>query len=160
MENYLNLLSILILVSAFVLVANKRIDSYINTFRIQSLLLAVIAGLLGVHNLLVEGSFDILIVCLITIAVKVIYIPHLLKNTVKKVEYIVEKDFFLNIPISVLICCGLVVLTYFAVSTIQGIKDAVCKDIPGKFHFGIINRPFLYDKQEKGHWPDYRLSCY
>lgn len=123
MDNYLNLSSILILVSAFVLVANKRINAYINTFRMQSLLLAVVAGLLGIYNLLIKSNVEILIVCLITIAVKVIYIPHLLKTTVKKVEYKVEKDFFLNIPISILICCGLVILTYFAVSAVHDIKD-------------------------------------
>lgn len=123
MGNYLNLLSILILVSSFVLVANKRINSYIRTFRLQSLLLAVVAGILGISNLYHEGNFDILIVCMITIAIKVIYIPYLLKTTVKKVEYKVEKDFFLNIPISIIICFGLVVLTYFSVSTIEGIED-------------------------------------
>lgn len=119
MRDYLNLLSLLILVSSFVLVTNKRINSYIKTFRTQSFLLAVVAGLLGFENLLTRGSFAILIVCLVTIVVKVIYIPHLLKTTVKKVEYQVEKDFFLNIPLSVLICCGLVMLAYFVVSTID-----------------------------------------
>lgn len=123
MENYLNLLSILILVSAFILVANKRIDSYIKTFRLQSLLLAVVAGVIGIYNVINGAGLEILIVCLITIAVKVIYIPHLLKTTVKKVEYTVEKDFFLNIPASVLICCGLVILSYFTVSAIKGIED-------------------------------------
>jgi hydrogenase-4 component E len=124
MRDYLNLLSILILVSSFVLVANKRINSYIKTFRTQSLLLAAVAALLGISNLVNHGSFEILIVCVITIAVKVIYIPHLLKTTVKKVEYQVEKDFFLNIPISVLICCGLVMLAYFVVSTIDVVMSS------------------------------------
>jgi len=123
MVNYLNLLAILILVSSIVLVANKRINSYIRTFRIQSVLLAATAGLLGTYNLIAKGSFEILILCVITIAVKVVYIPHLLKTTVKKVEYKVEKDFFLNIPISILICSLLVVLSYFAVSNIDGIDD-------------------------------------
>lgn len=127
MHNYLNLLSILILVFSFILVANKRINSYIKTLRVHSLLLAVTAAILGVHELLNEKSWDILIVCAITLAVKVFFIPRLLRTTVKKVEYKVEKDFFLNIPISVLICCALVILTFFSVSTIDEIKDTQTK---------------------------------
>ncbi|KNY29778.1 NADH-quinone oxidoreductase subunit K [Pseudobacteroides cellulosolvens] len=127
MDNYLNLVSILILLSSFILVANKRINSYINTFRLQSLLLALLAGVMGIHSFLEDGEIDIMIVCVITFAVKVVLIPRLLKRTVKKVEYRVLKDFFLNIPTLILICCGLFILTYFSVSTINDIKDPQIK---------------------------------
>ncbi len=127
MDNYLNLLSILILVFSFILVANKRINSYIKTFQLQSLLLAMVAGIIGGYELYNEGNLEIVIVCLITLAVKVVFIPRLLKTTVKKVEYKVEKDFFLNIPISILICCALVILSFFSVSTIEEIKDSQTK---------------------------------
>jgi len=116
MEYYLVSLSLLILISAFVLVANKRINSYILTFRLQSLLLAVLAGVIGAERFLAEGEVEILVIAAIILALKVVYIPRLLQNTVKKVEYKVEKDFFLNIPIGVLICCALVMLVYYSVS--------------------------------------------
>lgn len=121
MDIYLDLLSMLILVSAFTLVASKRISSYINTFRLQSLLLAATAGVVGFHDLVTEGVADLFLLFVITLVLKVFYIPRLLKNTFNKVVYRVEKDFFLNIPISILICCGLVVLSYFAFSAIEGI---------------------------------------
>lgn len=127
MENYLQFLSIAILISAFALVANKRINSYIKTFRIQSALLALTAGLMGISNLYRHGNWEILIVCFITLAIKVLYIPYLLETTVQKVEYRVEKDFFLNIPISILICCGLVILSYFTVANIDDIKNSFLK---------------------------------
>lgn len=127
MDNYLNLVSILILLSSFILVANKRINSYINTFRIQSILLALLAGVMGIYSLLEEGEMEIIIVCIITLVVKVWLIPRLLKRTVKRVGYRVSKDFFLNIPTLILICCGLFVLTYFSVSTIDDIKDPQIK---------------------------------
>lgn len=123
MEKTIDLLSIAILLSAFMLISNKRINSYIKTFRIQGIILAIMAGILGIQNLIRYHNFEILIVCLITVAVKVIYIPYLLKTTVKKVEYKVEKDFFLNIPISILISCGLVVLSYTVVGKINDIAD-------------------------------------
>lgn len=127
MEGYLNLFSILILISGFVLVAGKRMNSYIKTFRLQSLLLAALAGIMGIYGLYREGSFEMLIVCLITIGIKVIYIPRLLKTTVGKVEYKVEKDFFLNIPTCILICCGLVIISFFTVSSIDEINSSQLK---------------------------------
>ncbi len=126
-ENYLHLLSITILITAFMLVANKRVNEYIKTFQLQSLLLAIIAGILGVHHVSQTGDWEILLVAVITVAVKVVYIPYLLRTTVRKVEYKVEKDFFWNIPISILICCGLVLLSYFTITNIEDISDRFVK---------------------------------
>ena len=116
MADYLSLLSILILLSAFMLVANKRVNSYIRTFRIQSVLLVIVAIVIGAYQMPRRSGWELLILAVITLAVKVIYIPHLLQRTVKQVEYHVAKDFFLNIPIGILICCGLVVLAYAVVA--------------------------------------------
>lgn len=119
----LNLFSVLILISAFILVANKRINSYIKTFRLQSVLLALVAAIFSLYHLIVEGRFDgIIIICILIIALKVIYIPNMLGKIARKVEYKVEKDFFINIPISILICCGLVVLIWYVVSMIPEIS--------------------------------------
>jgi hydrogenase-4 component E len=126
-ENYLHFLSIAILITGFILVANKRVDSYIKTFRLQSILLALMAGLIGVSNIFRYGDWEIMIVGVITQAIKVLYIPYLLKKTVRQIEYKVEKDFFLNIPISILICCGLVILAYFTVTHINDIQDGYLK---------------------------------
>jgi len=132
MENYLDVLSALILFSSFVLVANKRIISYIRTFQIQACLIALTAGIMGVNAYLTEGKFDILIVCLIIIVLKVIYIPRLLHKTYAGVEYRVEKDFFLNIPILIFICCFLVLLAYYTVPVI-GTADS------GNVNIQVIN---------------------
>ena len=125
MENYNQILSTLILLTSFMLMANKRIKSYIGTFRLQSALIALAAGIMGIRSAIHEGSFDVLVVCIIIIALKVIYIPNLLHKTFSKVEYKVEKDFYFNIPLLILICCGLVVLSYFSVSRVAGISEGV-----------------------------------
>ncbi|AFV01733.1 hydrogenase, membrane subunit 2-like protein [Dehalobacter sp. UNSWDHB] len=119
-ENLLETLSVLILLSSFVLMANKRISSYIKSFRIQSMLIALAAGVMGVRSLLDEGRWDILIICILIVVLKVIYIPGLLNRTYASVRYKVEKDFILNIPILVLVCCGLVIFSYFTLVTIDG----------------------------------------
>ncbi len=122
MENIakiLNLLSVCILISSFSLVASKRILSYLKAFRIQSILLAAVAAIYSIYYLVEEGRLEgVIIIFILTVALKVIYIPKMLKKISLQVEYKVEKDFFINIPISIIICCGLVVLTWLTVSKI------------------------------------------
>lgn len=122
MSDFLDTISVLILVSSFVLMANKRTKSYIKTFRFQSALIAAAAGVLGVRGAVEEGSFDVLIVCAIIVILKVIFIPNYLKKTHSNVEYTVEKDFILNIPVLVIVCCALVIFTYFSISSIDGLS--------------------------------------
>lgn len=132
MTGYLDALSVLILFSAFILVANKRMKSYIKTFRFQSALIAAAAGIIGMRDFLSEGHLDILIVCAVIVALKVVYIPNILNKTYHSVEYEVEKDFFYNIPLLSIICCLLVVFAYYAVSSVEGINS-------GTINMKIVN---------------------
>ena len=116
-------LSSLILLSAFVLVASKRIHSTIGAFRAQAVLIALNTGLLGVREFLHSGRVDILAVFVVLVALKVFYIPRILHRTYAAVEYKVEKDFLFNIPTLVLLCSALVVFVYAAVSSISTVKD-------------------------------------
>jgi hydrogenase-4 component E len=104
---------------------NKKIKSYLKSFRIQSLLIALLTGIMGISQLENEGPghFDLLIVCGVIVAIKVVVIPKLLKQTYEKVSYKVEKDFFFNIPILIIGCCFIVVFTYFSVATTTGINS-------------------------------------
>ncbi len=128
-NNALNLLSILILISSFVLIANKRQNSYISTFRLQSILLASVSLLVSIRSMIVHKKFDeVIIIFSLIVLFKVILIPIVLKRTSQKVEYSVEKDFFINIPISMLICCGLVVLSWYVIYSIEGIINLDTKN--------------------------------
>lgn len=110
---YSMLLSVLILLSCFILVANQKVKSYIRTFRLQSILIAIAAGFLGFENISNQEGIDILIMCGIIVALKVIYIPRLLLKTFDKVKCSVEKDYFYNIPLLEIICSLIVVFCYF-----------------------------------------------
>ncbi len=116
MSDLFDTLSVLILMTAFVLMANKKVKAYIKTFRVQSALIALSAGILGVEAIMDEGRYDLMVVCVLIVVLKVIYIPGLLHKTYAGIEYRTEKDFILNIPILVLISCSLVVFTYFSFS--------------------------------------------
>lgn len=119
MIDFLDAVSALILLSAFLLMVGKRVISYIRFFRLQSLLIAVGAGVMGVVSLRTTGRFDLLLVCAIIVALKVIYIPNFLKKVYSRVDHTVEKDFFLNIPLLTLISCGIVLFVYFIVNQVQ-----------------------------------------
>ncbi len=123
-NNALNLLAILILISSFTLVANKRQNAYITTFRLQSLLLASISLIISVKSMVETKKFDeVIFIFLLIVVFKVIVIPMAMRRTSDRVEYKVEKDFFINIPISMLICCGLVVLCWYVVHNVKGITN-------------------------------------
>ena len=115
--------SLLILLSAFVLMANKRIKSYIATLRLQAVLIAAATFAIGVNNLWDASGIELIIVSLLILGLKVIYIPNRLHKTWAAVEYRVEKDFLMNIPMLVMLCCGIVVLTYFTLSGLGGLFD-------------------------------------
>ena len=123
MESINTAFSILILLSAIVLMAGKRIKSYISALRLQAALIAAATLAVGISHLAEKGGFDLLIVTAVIVALKVVYIPKVLHRTWSAVEYRVEKDFFLNIPALVLICCGIVVLTYFTLPDIPGLTN-------------------------------------
>ena len=111
--------SAVILLSAFVLMAHKRIKSYISALRFQAFLIFAATFIAGIRNMAEEGGVDLLLVSLIIAALKIFYIPNRLHKTWACVEYTVEKDFLLNIPMLIIICCGIVVLTYFALPPIE-----------------------------------------
>lgn len=148
MDSYLDILSVLILLSSIILVSHKRIKSYIKTFRIQSALIALTAGIMGWNSLIEEGSLDILVVCIIIILLKVILIPRLLHKTYGSIEYKVEKDFFLNIPLLIIICCGLVVFVYFSLSNISGLnEDHINLQVVNSFSVILIGLFFMISRK-------------
>lgn len=124
----LKLLTITVLGTAFLLVSNKRQLSYIKSFRIQSLFVAAILGVISIHNTITTQHFDfMLITFVLTFWLKVIFIPNLLHRLQTKVPYKVEKDFFVNIPLSILICCGLFVLSWFVGEHIEPLDSSGAK---------------------------------
>lgn len=128
-SNALNLLAILILITSFILIANKRQDAYISTFRTQSVLLALVSLMVSVKSMVENRKFDgVIIIFILIVVFKVIIIPAVLKRTSDKVEYKAEKDFFISIPFSMLICGGLVVLSWYVIYNIEGITNSSAKN--------------------------------
>lgn len=148
MSDFIDALSVLILLTSFVLMANKRTNSYIKTFRVQSVLIAVATGIMGVKSMIESGRFDVIVVCLIIVILKVIFIPNHLNKTHSNVEYKVEKDFIFNIPFLIIVCCGLVIFSYFSISTIDGLnKGSVILHLVNSISVILIGLFFMISRK-------------
>lgn len=111
------MISEIILLSSFLLIAAKRTKSYIKVFKMQSLLIAAATALLGFEYIEGGEGINILIVCVLIILIKVIYIPKLLVKTYTKVTYKTGKDYFLSIPMLIIISSLIVVITYYLIAS-------------------------------------------
>jgi hydrogenase-4 component E len=107
----------LFLLTALGVVATRQILASLNLFILQSLLLALSAVLLGVAL----ESVHLFAVALITIATKTLLIPWLLRRTVSAEVYRTrEIERVLNIPSSLLISAGLIVLAAVIANPLLG----------------------------------------
>jgi hydrogenase-4 component E len=65
------------------------------------------------------------------------------------VEYKVEKDFIWNIPILVIVCCGLVVFTYFSISNLDVLsKGAVNVQLVNSISVILIGLFFMISRKK------------
>jgi hydrogenase-4 component E len=98
------------LLSAFGLVAIRQMLTCLRLYVFQSLLLAISALILGYHY----GSIHLFVVAGLTIISKVIIIPWLLRHTVGYESYAKrEISQVINIPASLLIALGIIILSYY-----------------------------------------------
>ncbi len=119
----------LFLLTALGVVATRQVLASLQLFILQSLLLTISAVLLGIAT----GSQHLFAVAAITIATKTLLIPWLLRHTVSAEVYRTrEIERVLNIPSSLLLAAGLIVLAYAIANPILAAVD-----VP----FGRINLP-------------------
>ncbi len=119
----------LFLLTALGVVATRQVLASLQLFITQSLLLACSAVILGIAT----NSYHLLAVAAITIGTKTLLIPWLLRRTVSAEVYRTrEIERVLNIPSSLLIAAGLVLLAY-------AITDPILSAV--EVPFGRINLP-------------------
>jgi hydrogenase-4 component E len=82
MESLLSVITALMLLTAFMFLIQNRINSMIGTFICQSSLLAVAMFLHAIKN----SETDLYLSAILTIVLKVIFIPYLLKYYVRKLN--------------------------------------------------------------------------
>ena len=119
----IDILAAAVLVTAFLVVSSRSLVFYIRLFALQSLFLGAVALLV----VLGYGETHILIAAVLTIAIKAIAIPVVLSRVIDRIHVRKEVDFSINIPASLLLCGGMVIL---ADSVAHSILDAQRADAP------------------------------
>ncbi len=114
----------LLLVTCFAIVAQRRLSACVDVFALQSVFLAVTAALVafltGIHHIYVAAA--------LTVVIKVIVIPRILKKVVERLNVTRELVMNVNIPAGLLICGALVILAFFITQPIIPLGFLLTRD--------------------------------
>ncbi len=114
----ITLFASIMLVLQLLLAVQSMLIANIRLFALQSLLLAVIAGVVGY----VYSAWHVLVVAVLTILFKVIFLPWRLEKLVRQIQIEQEIRPFVNMPASMLICGALTVLSYVVARPITSLE--------------------------------------
>ncbi len=119
-----NLCSMMLLVTSFAIVAQRRLSACVDLFAVQSVFLAVTAALVafltGIHHIYVAAG--------LTILIKAVIIPLILRRVIERLNVQREVAFVINIPPSLLICGALVILAFSVTEPVASIGFLLTKD--------------------------------
>jgi hydrogenase-4 component E len=96
----------------------------VDLFALQSVFLAVTAALVA----FLTGIHHIYIAALLTVVIKVIVIPRILKKVIERLNVTRELVLNVNIPPSLLICGALVILAFYITQPIISLGFLLTKD--------------------------------
>jgi hydrogenase-4 component E len=124
MTNLINGLAAFILLTAFVMVSHNRMQQLVRSFAIQSIALAAFAFAVAYYT----GSDHIYIIAGLTLILKGFVIPRFLTYTIDKIHVRKEVEPLVGIPLSLLICAGLVMVAYYVAEPIIAGADAITRN--------------------------------
>ena len=105
----LQILGTLLLLSAFATVAARLLPQAIHIYALQSLVLALIAVVVGYFT----GSVDLYVVAVLTLLVKCGAVAWILRRATSRLSIQREIRPYLTIPASLLVCAVLTLLAFF-----------------------------------------------
>jgi hydrogenase-4 component E len=119
-----DLCAALLLLTCFAIVAQRRLSACVDLFALQSVFLAVTAALVA----FLTGIHHIYLAALLTVIIKVIVIPRILKKVIERLNVTRELVLNVNIPPSLLICGALVILAFYITQPIISLGFLLTKD--------------------------------
>ncbi len=105
----LQILGVLLLLTAFATIASRHLVEYIRAFAAQSLVLAGVAATVGYF----AHSIDLFAVAILTVLVKTGLITYILSNVSSRLHVQKEVGYYLNVPASLLAGVLLTLLAFF-----------------------------------------------
>jgi len=104
----LQALGAVLILTAFWMLAARRLADYLQAYAVQSVGVALVAATVGV----LAGSLELLVVAALTVLVKVLTIPGILSSVARRLPVQRDVRTALNLPTSLLIGVALVVLAF------------------------------------------------
>jgi hydrogenase-4 component E len=119
-----NLCSALLLLTCLAIVAQRRLMACVDLFALQSAFLSLtamlVAYLTNIHHIYVAA--------VLTIAIKAIILPRILKKIVRTLNVQREVTSYVNIPAGLLICGALLILAFFITQPISHLGFLLTQD--------------------------------
>ncbi|MBU7006518.1 NADH-quinone oxidoreductase subunit K [Phosphitispora fastidiosa] len=112
----MNLLITFTIATSFMVVGGRRLDTAIKVAVAQAVLLAGVTATLGWAT----GNKEIYIAALLTVVVKAVIIPYILRKVVGRVVACREVKSYINVKMSFVICAGLIIIAYSVTGRIMG----------------------------------------
>jgi hydrogenase-4 component E len=119
-----DLCAVLLLLTCFAIVAQRRLSACVDLFAMQSLFLATTAALVA----FLTGIHHIYIAAALTIVIKVLVIPRILKKVIERLNVSRELVMNVNIPAGLLICGALVIVAFFITQPIIPLGYLLTRD--------------------------------
>lgn len=119
-----DLCSVLLLLSCFAIVAQRRLSACVDLFALQSFFLATTAALVA----FLTGHRHIYVAAVLTVVIKVIVLPRILRKVIERLNVSRELVMNINIPAGLLICGGLVVVAFFITQPIIPLGYLLTRD--------------------------------
>lgn len=119
-----DLCAVLLLLTCFAIVAQRRLSACVDLFALQSLFLAATAALVA----FLTGIHHIYIAAALTIAIKALVIPRILKKVIERLNVSRELVMNVNIPAGLLICGALVMIAFFITQPIIPLGYLLTRD--------------------------------
>jgi hydrogenase-4 component E len=110
----LEVLGGLLLLTGFATVGSRRAADYINAFALQSIVLALVAVVVGYFT----SSYHLYVVAALTLAVKTFGITAILRAVSQRLGQQRETGVLLSPPVSLLMAANLTLLAFFASPTV------------------------------------------
>jgi len=119
-----NLCSALLLLTCFGIIAQRRLSACVDLFALQSVFLAVTAALVA----FLTGAHHIYIAAGLTVVIKAIVLPRILKAVIERLNVKRELELNINIPSSLLVCGALVILAFYITQPIISLGFLLTQD--------------------------------
>ena len=119
-----DLCAVMLLLTCFAIVAQRRLSACVDLFALQSLFLAVTAALVA----FLTGIHHIYIAAALTVVIKVLVIPRILKKVIERLNVSRELVMNVNIPAGLLICGALVIVAFFITQPIIPLGYLLTRD--------------------------------